>query len=187
MWCCKKYKIFDISVTFSKAPGTKRGPYIIKPMKARSCTKRQGNIGSCLPSWPVMYRSQSKKQIQLRPETTSKEILPPEDQEKRWETSSSAVVSNKEPLSNRAAPNISSFARLAREKKGFLFFLMGAASGAFGKFLGIPSRRVKFTRTPTGKLRVIIVNLCIFKSFWPHILKVKHPSPAGVVVDEAPE
>lgn len=105
------------------------------------------------------------------------------------ETSSSTVVSNKEPLSNRAAPTTSSFARLAREKKGYLFVFIGAASGGLGKFLGIPSRKVIFTRTPTGKLRVVVVLTFVSLNHlaWLHLLKVKHPSPAGVVVDEAPE
>lgn len=137
------------------------------PMNERSRTKRQGNTGSCLPSWPVMYHSQRMKQIQLRPETVSKEILPPEDQEKRWETSSSAVVSNREPLSNKLAPIISSFARLAREMKRGGFFFMVDAEGGLGKLLGIPRRKVKFTTAPTGKLRDV-VNLCIFKFLAPH-------------------
>lgn len=86
----------------------------------------------------------------------------PDDQEKRFEASSSAVASKRVPLSNRPAPNKSSFAKLAREaEKGDFFFSVedGPTPGLLGKLLCIPRKKAKFTRAPTGKLPLKVNNL----------------------------
>lgn len=105
-----------------------------------------------LPSLPVICHSHMKKHIQLRPDIANKEMVTPEDQEKRVEASSSAVASKSEPLSNRPAPTMSSFARLAREEAWFSLGWEWNTLAWLGKLLGNPSNKVKMTRPPAGRL-----------------------------------